>query len=143
MKPMTAELAIKREILTNIRTQMPHEFPDLDVADLNTAADVAEAWNAMVEGEGCDCISDSMEEFRQGQYETKLPSDGSRYYESKAVAAKMSDGAWVGWTYWYGGGKHGDPGGIDWMEDAYFLTVTEEEKLVTVRTFRMRETTDG
>src|SRR5439155_1354104 len=52
-------------------------------------------------------------EFRCGQVVTKLPSDFSRHYEAKEVAAKLSDGSWVGWTYWYGGGKHGDPGSID------------------------------
>ena len=47
----------------------------------------------------------------------------------------MPDGSWVGWTYWYGGGKYGEPEAIDWMDDAYDLACTEEEKVVTVRTF--------
>lgn len=74
-------------------------------------------------------------EFREGQVETQLECPGSRQYESRSVAAKMLDGSWVGWTYWYGGGKHGDPDSISWMEDAYDLDVKEEEQLVVVQTF--------
>jgi hypothetical protein len=83
----------------------------------------------------CGDLQDIMYEFREGEVETKLPCDYSRHYESKSVAAKIPDGSWVGWTYWYGGGKHGEPEAIDWMQDAYDLKVTEEEKLVIVRTF--------
>lgn len=75
-------------------------------------------------------------DFREGECETNIPSEWSRHYESKSVAMKCSDGSWVGWTYWYGGGKHGDPGSIEWMEDAYNLEVTETEKLVVVREFK-------
>ena len=78
---------------------------------------------------------DAISETRAGQFETKLPCQHSRHYESKAVAAKAPDGSWVGWTYWYGGGKHAEPEAIDWMNEAYDLNVTEEEKMVTVRTF--------
>ena len=67
----------------------------------------------------------------------------SRHYECDEVAAQCPDGKWVGWTYWHGGGKHGEPEAIDWMNDAYDVSVTEEEKLVTVRTFAKMEQTDG
>lgn len=80
-------------------------------------------------------LQDFMFEFREGQVETKIPCQGSRHYESKSVAAKMPDGSWVGWTYWYGGGKHGEPESIDWMDEAYNLDCVEEQKLVTVQTF--------
>ncbi len=42
----------------------------------------------------------------------------------------MLDGSWVGWTFWYGGGKHGEPGNVPWMEDAYDLTFTLEAVVV-------------
>ena len=70
---------------------------------------------------------------------TGLPCDYSRHYESKAVAAEMLDGSWVGWTYWYGGGKHGEPSGIPWMEDAYEVETTVVMK--PVREFKKVETT--
>lgn len=78
---------------------------------------------------------DAMEEVRGGEAETEIKCEWSRHYESKSVAAKLPDGSWIGWTYWYGGGKHGQPEVIDWIDDAYDLTVTEEEKTVVVRSF--------
>lgn len=80
-------------------------------------------------------LQDAISEIRNSGEETDIPAPYSRHYESKSVAAKMPDGRWVGWTYWYGGGKHGEPDAIDWMDSAYFLDCKEEEKLVTVRTF--------
>ena len=79
---------------------------------------------------GEDEMSDAMSEFRSGQVATNLPCDYSRHYESKSVAAEMLDGSWVGWTYWYGGGKHGEPEAIDWVDDAYDVTFVEETVVV-------------
>ena len=80
-------------------------------------------------------LQDARSEVRGSGIPTGLEADYSRHYESKAVAAKYIDGSWVGWTYWYGGGKHGEPEGIDWMDDAYAVDCVEEEKMVVVRTF--------
>ena len=80
-------------------------------------------------------LQDARNEMRSGQVETGIDCEWSRHYESKAVAAQMPDGSWVGWTYWFGGGKHGEPEAIDWMDSAYALICTEEIKTMTVRTF--------
>jgi hypothetical protein len=56
----------------------------------------------------------------------------SRHYEVKAVAKQLG-GRWVSWLYWYGGGKHGEPDSIDWIDDSIFL---EEGEPVIVKTFR-------
>jgi hypothetical protein len=80
-------------------------------------------------------LQDFLHEFREGEVETNVPAPSSRHYEAKSVAAKAPDGSWIGWTYWYGGGKHGFPEEIDWMDSAYALTCVEEQKMVTVRTF--------
>jgi hypothetical protein len=82
-----------------------------------------------------DLLYDYKYQFREGQIETGIPCEHSRHYESKSVAAQASGGSWVGWTYWYGGGKHGEPEAIDWMESAYNLNCVEEEKMVVVQTF--------
>lgn len=82
-----------------------------------------------------DCLQDAKSEIRCGDVETNVPCDYSRHYESKSVAAQCPNGEWVGWTYWYGGGKHGEPDAIDWIEHAYDLECTEEQRVVTVRTF--------
>lgn len=95
-----------------------------------TEEEVEELWE-----EHSDEIYDYKYEFREGQVETNIPSEYSRHYESNSVAAQCPDGTWVGWTYWYGGGKHGEPEAIDWMEYAYNLDCVEEQKLVTVHTF--------
>lgn len=86
-----------------------------------------------------DDISSALYEIREGQVETNIVPDYSRHYESNSVAYKAPNGQWVGWTYWYGGGKHGEPEAIGWMEHAYFLDCKEEEKLVVVQTFSNKE----
>lgn len=78
---------------------------------------------------------DAKDEIRSSGQETGLQCGFSRHYESDAVAAQMPDGSWVGWTYWHGGGKHSEPEAIDWIDSAYDLVCTEEEKMVVVRTF--------
>ena len=97
-----------------------------------TAGEVEKQYDDLMEAEE---HWDPTSEVRGGEFETGLPTDWSRHYESKAVAAKYIDGSWVGWTYWYGGGKHAEPEAIDWIDQAYDLTCVEEEKVVTVRTF--------
>lgn len=82
------------------------------------------------------CLHDIEEEVRSGQVETDIRSESSRHYESKSVASQMLDGSWVGWTYWYGGGKHGEPEAIEWISKAYDLDCVEQERLVIVRTFK-------
>ena len=81
-------------------------------------------------------LQDAREEVRQSGIETNIKPPYSRHYESDSVAAQMSDGTWIGWTYWHGGGKHGEPEAIDWMNEAYELTVVSEEQVTKIkRTF--------
>ena len=102
-----------------------------------TPENIDDLWD---EYENQDSIYDATNEIRQSwDEETDIPCEWSRHYESKSVAAKTPDGSWVGWTYWYGGGKHGEPEAIDWMESAYNIDCVEEERVVTVRTFTKRE----
>ena len=127
---MTPEQKIKREILIQARASGDEDLQfDGDV----TVENVESLYDSVLIAN--DAHWDFESEMRSGAVETGLPSRSNRHYEAKEVAAKLSDGSWVGWTYWYGGGKHGEPEGIDWMGEAYELTVTEEEKLVVVRTF--------
>lgn len=83
-----------------------------------------------------DDLQDDLYALRSGDVVTNVPHEWSRHYESKSVAVQTPDGSWVGWTYWYGGGKHGEPEAIEWMDSAYNLSCTEEQKLVTIRTFK-------
>lgn len=115
---------------------------------LNKAAE----WNDKIRGESgrtpdeidwlydvlvdIDAHWDAEEEIRGSGINTNIPCQRSRNYESKSVAAKMPDGSWVGWTYWYGGGKHGEPEAIDWINEAYDVDCSETRQMVTVRAFK-------
>jgi hypothetical protein len=77
-----------------------------------------------------DARCEAESELRRGTHETGLPCESSRHYSSRAVAAQMLDGSWVGWTYWFGGGKHGEPGEMPWLEDAYEVKAVEVQKVV-------------
>jgi len=127
MSTLTATQKLMRHILqeTNASISWDEEAHSL------TGEDIENEWRNYQE----DDRFDSMYNIREGEVETELPCPYSRHYESKSVAAKMDDGSWVGWTYWYGGGKHGNPEEIEWIYDAYDLECVEEEKLVVVRTF--------
>ena len=84
-------------------------------------------------------LQDAREEVRCGNERTNV-ADPTPYmrglsdYESQSVAMQI-DGSWVGWTHWYGGGKHAEPSAIPWMEYAYDLTCEEKQVTVTQRTF--------
>jgi hypothetical protein len=127
---VTAEQKIKYQILLEA---IRHGWLELELGhdDINNVDELFQQF--------IDDLWDAKNEFRQGEFETDIKCDYSRHYESKSVAAKLWDGSWVGWTYWYGGGKHGEPEAIDWMDEAYFLDCVEEEKLVVVRTFSKAE----
>ena len=130
---MTPRNKIRRAILRRAIANNDYEWD----GPLDTDGDVADAYDHFT---GLDAHWDYESGFREGEVETKLPSlHFSRHYEAKEVAAKMADGSWVGWTYWHGGGKHGEPGAIDWMKDAYDLTCVETQELVTVRKFEKVE----
>lgn len=131
---MTPQQKIKAVILARA-----HEWAKMEPPTL-TAENTDEAYDAACDDENlCDYVHDARNDVREGEVATGLPCPLSRHYESKSVAAKTPDGAWVGWTYWYGGGKHGEPEAIDWIEGAYDLSCVEEEKVVTVRTFSKAE----
>tara|TARA_R110002126_G_scaffold1757_11_gene10603 strand:- start:116 stop:514 length:399 start_codon:yes stop_codon:yes gene_type:complete len=83
-------------------------------------------------------LFDLAEEFRCSGIKAELRAECSRHYESYQVARKFND-TWISWTYWFGGGKHGEPGSIDWMSKAYEVEYIEEEKMVLVRTFKALE----
>jgi len=125
---MTPEQKIKHLIIASIAAR---EEVDMPVVTAENVDEVFDEFDEKYE----DSVQEAKYEIREGEVETGLPCDWSRHYESKSVAARTPNGEWVGWTYWYGGGKHGEPEAIDWIEDAYDLACVEEEKLATVRTF--------
>lgn len=85
-------------------------------------------------------LGEAISEMRTGGIPTGLPTQSSRHYENEAVAVQCPTGEWVGFTYWYGGGKHGNPEEIEWIEFAYDVKCIEEQKMMTVRTFEQGDT---
>ena len=97
-----------------------------------TAENIDQIYAAKSEDDDTDDIQDALYEVRDSGEDTGLECDWDRNYESKAVAAQMPDGTWVGWTYWYGGGKYGQPEAIEWMEEAYNVECVEEKRIVRI-----------
>lgn len=108
-------------------------FPKLKI--LATPEEIDEIWESDKLGDEEDvqeALREKMCELRSGEHKTGLDAPYSRNYESKSVASEMLDGTYVGWTYWYGGGKHGEPEAVDWIDDAYDVEMTEETRVVQV-----------
>lgn len=122
---MNAQQKLKHMILSVIAEWDGELLPEVTAENIDDLYDEAES----------DQVQDAKSEIRSGEIETGLPTQSSRHYECEEVAAQAPDGSWVGWTHWHGGGKHGEPEAIDWMEHAYDLNVTEVEKMTIVRTF--------
>lgn len=76
-------------------------------------------------------MCDAVMEYRDSGVATQdVPCEYSRHYESEARVAELPDGSWVGWTYWYGGGKHGCPEEMDWISSAFDVKCVGEEVIV-------------
>ena len=54
----------------------------------------------------------------------------TRDYSDTEVAILCLEQQWVGFTYWDGGGRHGSPESIPWIEHAYLLNATEKEVVI-------------
>lgn len=95
------------------------------------------AWDLLEEEGYADDLNDILQyDFRDSGEEASLPCRQSRHYESYQMARNLGDVS-VSWTYWYGGGKHGEPSEIEWIEDAYFVSC--EEVVTTVNVFKKIE----
>lgn len=80
-----------------------------------------------------DYFNDELNCFRENGEDSNLCSkQSSRHYEEDYVVRQIKD-KWVGWTYWHGGGKYGEPEAIDWMSDAEFVEVDSEEVVTVVQ----------
>ena len=123
---MSPEQKLKHIVLAVIAQWNGETLPEVTADNIDDLYDEAES----------DQVQDAKYEVRSSGIETGLPTQSSRHYECEEVAAQAPDGSWVGWTHWHGGGKHGEPEAIDWMEHAYDLAVTEETKTVVVQSFK-------
>jgi len=125
IKRLLLVTAIKKTIAYNKKNEeyLPDSWESLDLEELDELK------------YEIDDLYDVLNEMRAGEEETNLESkEYSRHYDCHEVACKCGD-KWIGWTYWYGGGKHGEPEAIDWMEDAYYVECEEKIETVTNRYF--------
>ena len=125
---MTAEEALKRELVSRY-IELYKDDEDVNT-DLDFSCDIDDLYDS------CANIFDLESDLRSGEVETDIEPPFNRHYESRSVAMKTEKYGWIGWTYWFGGGKHGCPEEIDWIGDAYFLDCEEKEVMTTVRTFK-------
>jgi len=126
---MTAEQAIKREILLTVFDWRNEKPPVITVENVDS---IYEGERKSDKGD----LQDARNQFRSSGQETNLKCEEfSRHFECEQVAVQLSSGEWVSFTYWSGGGKHGEPSSVSFMEDAFFVDCKEEQKVVTVRTF--------
>lgn len=128
---MTAPQLICKAILERLVAQ------DVDVPEV-TPENVDSLYDQFVVDDETGLAQDILSVYREGEFETDIPANHHRDYESKSVGAKIGD-QYVGWTYWYGGGKHGEPSAIEWISDAYFLDLVET-KMIPVMIFKKKET---
>jgi hypothetical protein len=135
---MTPEQKVKWIIIRRVyeKANKLDDLPEVTKENVDSLFEETEYKCADRCGEGSfPYLCDVVDEVRNGENDTDLDTPSSRHYESKAVAARAPDDSFVGWTYWYGGGKHGQPESIDWINEAYDLDCKEEEKLVKVRKY--------
>ena len=140
---MDAETSIKRHILQLLfdetRELVPTQYEPPHVIILECQAhesSVEEIWDALMD----DCygevwLTDELEFFRSNGDPTDLPerpSAHTKHYQSAEVATVLCDGKAVAWTYYSGGGKHGDPSELDWLDQAYFVDCEQVPKIVRV-----------
>jgi len=128
MTKLPAPLALKRYII-----EYANEHGWDYNGPLETEDQLDEAMVLMHDQIGCD----SEQEIMQGDWETDIQADYSRYCETKSVAVKDNAGNFIGFTKYYGGGKHFDS--YAWydtsIENAYYLTCEEKEVLTIQRTW--------
>jgi hypothetical protein len=121
--------------MTKTAPQILQEYIEYIV--FNTSSEEEQANSVLQE----DWAHQTACELRRGEFETEVETSCSQHYESHSVGMHIPDfngfTGYIGWTYWYGGGKHGNPQEIDWIPDAYFLELIEE-KTVVIKVFKKR-----
>lgn len=100
---------------------------------LNTEEEIDEAMVDMREKIGYDAQQDIME----GEWQTNIEPEFSRHCETESVAVKDNYGNYIGFTRYFGGGKHFEES--SWYDqsiaDSYYLTCQEKKVFAVQRTW--------
>lgn len=76
-----------------------------------------------------DCW-EAQSEIRHSGVDTDILCGFSRHYDVESRAVEALDGTWIGYNFYSGGGKFGEPEAIEWIKDAYEVKVVKEEMVV-------------
>lgn len=99
---------------------------------------VNEVWGRLKE-EYPDDLQDATEEVRtSGEVANGIEEAYDRHYEIDMVAHQLPDKTWICHEYWHGGGKHGCPESVPWIDDAFDIECVKEEKVVEVKRVFLR-----
>lgn len=128
MTKLPAPLALKKYIIEYAKK---HHF--LHEGPLKTEDQIDAAMYSMHNQIGCDAQQDIME----GEWKTNITPEFSRHCETESVAVKDNYGNYIGFTRYYGGGKHFEE--YAWydtsIKGAYYLNCEEKEVLTIQRTW--------
>ncbi len=113
----------------NIEHNCLPDFSLFEICDINNPEEIDKYYKEDKYGN----IYDTEAEVKEGDYKTDIPCEWSRHYETESVAVLALDKSYIGWTRFFGGGKHSEPEAID--IEPYDLDCHEESKMMIVRAF--------
>ena len=131
MNKLPAPLALKKYIVEYANKQGYSGFGFS--GPLDTETEIQEAYDGMYDQIGCDAVQDIIE----GHFETTIQPAFSRHFEVESVAIKDNYDNYIGFSRFYGGGKHSDVYSTYYnsIENSYYLLCSEEEVLTIQRTW--------
>ena len=122
------------------------QFIDAKIADVNEFDDekieeLYDSTNLYSWIGDSDIVREVIHEFRESGEEIDDKVQQDRYYCYQDVARKItgSDELYLGWTYYFGGGKHAQPAEVEWMEDCYLLKCRKVEETRIVKVYEKVE----
>lgn len=130
---------LRAEIVHRFTTQYPESVPEYWKNKIFTSFELDALFSDLEndESEWAGDLNVVLDELRDSGEETGILREETlpdvrliRDYDDTEVAVLCLEKQWVGFTYWSGGGRHGDPESIPWMEHAYLLNVTEREVII-------------
>ncbi len=136
MAQLSAKTEIIRQILIDFDKILDDYSTPKNVNEMSND-ELMEVYEEQIEDNG---VEYPLEYFRAKGEESNIEPEYSRHYETMSVCRKLDNGVWVGWTYYYGGGKYAEPEAVEWLDDAYLLDLVEEKEVTIVkRIFKKKE----